>query len=59
MNTETGQLYEGNAIKKAKDVGKVRVMTNDDRKAYAKRVLASRKQRKQKRTANRKRRGRR
>ena len=71
MNINTGQLYEGDAIQEAKvagepimrvpakDVDKVRVMTNDDRKAYAKRVLASRKQRKQKRTANRKRRGRR
>ena len=71
MNINTGQLYEGDAIQEAKaagepimrvparDADKVRAMTNNDRKAYAKRVLASRKQRKQRRKANRKRRGRR
>lgn len=72
MNVETGQMYEGvEAIQEAKaagepimrvpkrDADRVRAMTPDHRKAYAKRVMASRKARKQKRKADRKRRGRR
>ncbi len=72
MNIETGQIYEGKeAIELAKDRGEplvrirprdinnVRGMTMDDRKAYANNLIKRRKQRKAKRKADRKRRGRR
>lgn len=72
MNPETGQIYEGDeAIQQAKDRGeplvrlnwrdmvKVKVMTTDDRTAYANRLVKRRKERKAKRKADRKRRGRR
>jgi hypothetical protein len=72
MNPETGQIYEAVAdIELAKDRGeplvripnrdleKVKVMSVDDRKAYANRIIKRRKQAKARRKADRKRRGRR
>lgn len=72
MNPGTGQLYEGpEEIDMAKlrgeplvripekDLDKVRVMSMDDRKAYANRIIKRRKQKKAARKADRKRRGRR
>lgn len=72
MNKETAHIYEGpEEVQKAKDRGeplikipsrdlnKVKAMTKDDRKSYANHLAKRRKQRKVKRKANRKRRGRR
>ena len=73
MNPHTGQIYEGTPgelteIKAQgiplipipeRDIENVRAMTIDERKAYAKRVRNRRKKAKQRRKADRKRRGRR